>query len=64
MARTVTANPSRDALNDSFLFELPPEWITTGTVRLRADIKPDRPISDSDSTKQLGEQLHVWALTN
>jgi Viral BACON domain len=37
---TVQATPSRDNLDDSFLFELPPEWTTKTNLRLRAVLNP------------------------
>jgi hypothetical protein len=37
---TVRTNPNRDDLNQSFLFELPWNWITGNTLYLRAELNP------------------------
>ena len=36
---TLTPSPSRQRLNDLFLFDLPDDWVA-GTVRLRLDVNP------------------------
>lgn len=38
---TVKANPDRKLLADSFLFELPPSWTSSGTVLLTASVNPN-----------------------
>jgi outer membrane protein assembly factor BamB len=48
MIITVTAAPGRGELDDSFYFELPPDWLT-GTVQLTAMVNPDRSIVESDN---------------
>ncbi len=40
-------DPDRGSTRDNFSFWLPPDW-RTGTVTLRAEINPDRAVSESD----------------
>jgi hypothetical protein len=39
---TVRPSPSRDQINDSFLFELPWSWISQNSLTLRAELNPFR----------------------
>ncbi len=39
---TVQANPNRDDINHSFLFELPWDWTTGGSLRLKAELNPNK----------------------
>ncbi|MFL5806963.1 MAG: BACON domain-containing protein [Roseiflexaceae bacterium] len=54
---TVKAAPSRDNINDSFLFELPWSWLEQPNLRLRAELNPNRvPQQQSydQNTKSIG----------
>lgn len=52
---TVRTSPNRDLLNDSFLFELPWNWVSGGSLRLKARLNPyhspvESSYADNDST--------------
>ena len=54
---TLQTDPKRQNLNDSFLFELPDAWVTTGQFELDAVINPDRDPAEPDYGDDLRQRF-------
>jgi probable HAF family extracellular repeat protein len=45
---TVRTSPLRGAINDSFYFELPPDWRVPGRLELRAEVNPEHRVAETN----------------
>ena len=52
----VKKNPNRGAIDDSFWFELPPEWLTLPSLVLKAEINTNQALSEGDYTNDVMTQ--------
>jgi probable HAF family extracellular repeat protein len=44
----IVASPQRTSTTDTFIFELPSNWIAEGSLSLRAEINPDRSVPETE----------------
>jgi len=44
----LVSSPSRISDTDSFIFELPADWISQGPLTLRAEVNPDRTVNETE----------------
>jgi hypothetical protein len=58
----VKKNPNRGAIDDSFWFELPPEWLKLPSLTLKAEVNTNRALSEGDYTNDVVTQAVAFTV--